>query len=66
MKCPIKGVSKDCEKCDGDTIGWLDINMRRHECVFVTVWKRRKKAGESRPYKPLSMKGISTEKEVKT
>lgn len=51
--CPIKGVSKDCEKCDGTSTTWEE-DGKVMECVFVTVWKFRKKGGsKSSPYKPL-------------
>jgi len=53
MRCSIKGVSKDCKKCDGDSTTWKE-DGRIKECVYVTVWKARQKPSESSPYKKLS------------
>lgn len=52
--CPIKGVSKDCEKCDGKSATWKEDGKLK-ECVFVTVWKARQKGSTSSPYVPLEV-----------
>jgi len=53
-KCPIEGVSKDCEKCDGKSTTWKE-NGETKECLYVTVWKARQKPSKSSPYKPLEV-----------
>ena len=53
MKCPIKGCSEDCEECDGKSTTWTDEKGKKQECVFVVVWRARKKGYTSSPYKPL-------------
>ena len=35
MKCPIKGVSKDCDKCHSRKI---------NKCIYIIVWKHRQKS----------------------
>ena len=42
-KCPIKGVSKDCQDCKSAFKG----------CVYVEVWRQREKGGfgKSEPYR---------------
>ena len=46
MTCPIKGVSKDCEKCK---------QFMYENCIYVRLWKKRKQGlpSKSSPYVPL-------------
>jgi len=62
MKCPIKDCSEDCKKCDGNSITWKE-NGEIKECVYVTVWKARKKGSMSSPYEPLVESTEDTKKE---
>jgi len=57
MKCPIKGCSEDCKKCDGESTTWIEDGKVK-ECVFVTVWKARKKG----PQKSVPYKGLEKQK----
>ena len=65
MKCPIKGVSKDCENCDGESTIWIEDGEVK-ECVFVIVWKERQKHKQQKtsPYQPLVETNMKEEKEA--